>query len=105
MSEEFGPDFITLTDEDGNDFELEHLDTLELGGETYMAFLPAEYEDADPSKELEEDDLGLIILKVIVENGEEQLSTLDSEEELETVYEHFMEVLFDDKDEDAPSEE
>ena len=30
MSEEFGPDFITVTDEDGNDFELEHLDTLEL---------------------------------------------------------------------------
>ena len=29
MSEEFGPDFITVTDEDGNDFELEHLDTLE----------------------------------------------------------------------------
>ena len=29
MSEEFGPDFITVTDEDGNDFELEHLDTLD----------------------------------------------------------------------------
>ena len=28
MSEEFGPDFITVTDEDGNEFELEHLDTL-----------------------------------------------------------------------------
>ena len=99
MSEEFGPDFITLTDEDGNEFELEHLDTLELNGETYMAFLPAEYEDADPSQELEEDDLGLIILKVIEENGEEQLSTLDSEEELEAVYEQFMELLFDEDEE------
>ena len=104
MSEEFGPDFITLTDEDGNEFELEHLDTLELNGETYMAFLPAEYEDADPSQELEEDDLGLIILKVIEENGEEQLSTMDSEEELEAVYEKFMEILFDD-DADAPIQE
>lgn len=100
MSEEFGPDFITLTDEDGNEFELEHLDTLELNGETYMAFLPAEYEDADPSQELEEDDLGLIILKVIEENGEEQLSTLDSEEELEAVYNQFMEILFDDSEDD-----
>ena len=98
MSEEFGPDFITLTDEDGNEFELEHLDTLELNGETYMAFLPAEYEDADPSQELEEDDLGLIILKVIEESGEEQLSTLDSEEELELVYQQFMDELFDEEE-------
>lgn len=96
MSEEFGPDFITLTDEDGNEFELEHLDTLELNGETYMAFLPAEYEDAEDARELEEDDLGLILLKVVEENGEEQLSTLDSEEELEAVYAQFMEILFDD---------
>ncbi len=98
MSEAYGPDFITLTDEDGNEFELEHLDTLELNGETYMAFLPAEYEDADPSQELEEDDMGLIILKVVEEDGEEQLSTLDNEEELESVYERFMEILFDEEE-------
>ena len=30
MSEEFGPNFITLTDEDGNDIELEYVDALEL---------------------------------------------------------------------------
>ncbi len=41
MSEEYGPDFITVTDEDGNEFELEHLDTLEYNGETYMAFPPS----------------------------------------------------------------
>ena len=41
MSEEFGPDFITVTDEDGNEFELEHLGTLEYNGQTYMAFFPA----------------------------------------------------------------
>ena len=28
MSEEFGPNFITLTDEDGNDIELEYVDAL-----------------------------------------------------------------------------
>ena len=41
MSEEFGPNFVTVTDEDGNEFELEHLDTLEYNGQTYMAFFPA----------------------------------------------------------------
>ena len=28
MSDDYGSDFITVTDEDGNDFELEHLGTL-----------------------------------------------------------------------------
>ena len=41
MSEAFGPDFITITDEDGAEFELEHLDTLEYNGQVYMAFFPA----------------------------------------------------------------
>ena len=96
MSEEFGPDFITVTDEDGNDIELELLDVLEHKGQTYMAFFPAVPED-----ETDEDseDYGMVILKSIHENGEELLSTLDSEEELTEVYELFMELLFQDEEE------
>ena len=33
MNEEFGPNFITVTDEDGNDIELELLDVLEHKGQ------------------------------------------------------------------------
>ena len=47
----------------------------------------------------EEEDYGLIILKTVLVNGEEQLSTLDSDEELEAVYQQFMESLFADEDE------
>lgn len=95
MSEEFGPDFISITDEDGNEFELEHVDTIEYNGQVYMAFFPA-----DTGEESEdEEDSGLIILKVVDVDGEEQLSTLDSEEELEAVYDKFMELLFE---EDGP---
>ena len=36
MSEEYGPDFITVTDEEGNDIELELVDALEHEGNTYM---------------------------------------------------------------------
>lgn len=96
MSEEFGPDFISVTDEDGNEFELEHVDTIEHNGQIYMAFFPA---DTGEEKEEDEED-GLIILKVVVVDGEEQLSTLDSEEELEEVYDKFMELLFQDEDEE-----
>ncbi|MCI9166067.1 MAG: DUF1292 domain-containing protein [Oscillospiraceae bacterium] len=93
MSEEFGPNFITVTDEDGNDIELELLDVLEHKGQTYMAFFPAVLEEDEDS-----DEDGLVILKSIRENGEELLSTLDSEEELTEVYDLFMELLFADEE-------
>ena len=94
---EYGADFITITDEEGNSFELEHLDTLEFEGETYMAFLPADMDEEDP-------DYGIIILKVIEENGEEILGSVDDEDELDRVYERFMEVLFADEEEEADAE-
>ena len=96
MSEEYGPDFITITDEDGNDIELELVDALEYNGQTYMAFFPAVEEDAEEDGE----EYGLVILKSIMENGEELLSTLDSDEELNEVYDLFMERLLEDDDEE-----
>lgn len=99
MSEEFGPDFVTVTDEDGNEIELEHLDTLEVNGSTYMAFFPAQFADAE-EEPVDDEEYGLIILKVIQENGEELLSTVDDDDELEMVYEQFMEILFNEEDED-----
>ena len=89
MSDEFGPSFITLTDEDGNDIELEYVDALEHEGQTYMAFFPAVEDEADEESE----DYGLVILKSVMENGEELLSTLDDEAELEKIYDLFMEQL------------
>ena len=93
MSEEFGPSFITVTDEDGKEIVLEFVDALEHNGQMYQAFFPAETED-----EVEDPDSGLVILKVIHEDGEDLLSTLDTEEELEAVYELFMELLFADEE-------
>ncbi len=97
MSDEFGPSFITLTDEDGNDIELEYVDALEYEGQTYMAFFPAVEDEADEESE----DYGLVILKSVMENGEELLSTLDDEAELEKIYELFMEQLLADEEENS----
>ena len=98
MEENFGPDFITVTDENGNDFELELVDTLEHRGITYYAMFPAVEEDeaTGEPKDVDADDeeYGLVIMKGIEENGEELLSTLDSDEELDEVYELFMERFF-----------
>lgn len=92
MSDEFGPDFITVTDEDGNDIELEFVDSLVYNGTPYLSFFPAESDEEEP---------GLVILKVIEENGEELLSTPDSDEELTEVYDRFMEQLFAEAEEDT----
>ena len=97
MSEEFGPNFITLTDEDGNEIELEYVDAIEVDGQTYMAFFPTVDDEAD---EAAAEEFGLVILKSITENGEELLSTLDSDEELNRVYDLLMEQLMDDEDGD-----
>ena len=94
MSDEFGPSFITLTDEDCNDIELEYVDALEHEGQTYMAFFPAVEDEADEESE----DYGLVILKSVMENGEELLSTLDDEAELEKIYDLFMEQLLADEE-------
>ena len=99
MSEEFGGNFVSLTDEDGNEIELEHLDTIEYNGSVYMAFFPMEEADEEGEAPQDEDEeAGLIILKVVMQDGEEQLSTLDSEEEPEEVYQQFMESLFEEED-------
>ena len=105
MDDSFGPDFITVTDEEGNDFELEMVDSLEHNGITYYAMFPAVEEDeaTGQPKDVDADDeeYGLVIMKAIQENGEELLSTLDSDEELDEVYELFMERFFQDEEEEG----
>ena len=57
-----------------------------------MAFVPADMDEDD-------EDFGLILLKVIQQDGEELLADIDDEQELNAVYERFMEELFEDEEE------
>ena len=104
MSEEFGPDFISVTDEEGNEFELELVDTLEHNGVTYYAMFPDVAVDEETGEpvvvDADDEEYGLVIMKAIVENGEELLSTPDSDEELDIVYNLFMERFFEEEDEE-----
>ena len=95
MSEEFGSDFITIVDDDGTEFELELLDTMDYKGQTFTAFLPANMDEDDP-------DYGIIILRsVIDENGDELFESIDDDDdELQDVYEHFSVLLFDDEEDE-----
>lgn len=93
MDEEYGASFINIEDDEGNQFELEHLDTFEFEGEEYMVFLPADMSEDDP-------DYGLIILRVVEQDGEDSFESVDDEDELERVYNYYMENLFAGDDED-----
>ncbi len=97
MDEEYGASYINIEDDEGNQFELEHLDTFQLDGEEYMVFLPADMSEDDP-------DYGLIILRVVEQDGEESFESVDDEDELETVYNYYMENLFAGDDEEDISE-
>lgn len=93
MDEEFGASYISIEDDEGNQFELEHLDTFQLDGEEYMVFLPADMSEDDP-------DYGLIILRVVEQDGEDSFESVDDEDELERVYNYYMENLFAADDEE-----
>lgn len=102
MSEDFSGNIISLTDEDGNELELEHLDTIEYNGTIYMAFYPVVPEDdVQAAQDEDNDEYGLILLRVEKDaDGEEILVTIEDEEELNAVYEEFMETLFDEDEEE-----
>ena len=87
MSEAYNSDYVVLTDEEGNELEFQHIDTVEVDGQTYMAFIPAEL-SVDEEAEV-------VILKVVTEDGEEILATVEDESEADKVFEVVMERVED----------
>ena len=84
MSEEYGNDFVTLIDEDGNEGEFEHIDTVEYEGVTYLAFIPAELSV--------EEDAEVVIMQVVTdENGEELLEGVEDDDIADAVFNIVME--------------
>ena len=93
MDNDFGSNYITIEDEQGVEFELEQIASLEFNGQEYMLFLPADMQEDDP-------EYGYIILGINEEDGEELFVSVDDEAELDAVYEAFMNLLPDDEEED-----
>ena len=91
MAEDYGSDFITIVDEDGTEFELEVLSSIEYNGDTYLAVTLAGNED---------EDLQVSILKSVEEDGEPILCAVEDEIEMETVYNLIMDQLYEEEEED-----
>ena len=89
MSKDFGGDYITIADEEGNEFELEILDVLDVDGVSYTVFVPADIEEMD----VNDPDYGLIFLRNREENGEEFFDSIDDDAELDRVYDLYNQLL------------
>lgn len=90
--DQYGSDFISITDDEGNEYELEVLSTLEYDGNTYLAVIPAE-------QSLEELQLEVSVLKSVEEDGETILCVIEDEEELQAVYDLIMDSLYEEEEE------
>jgi len=76
MSEE-RDDLVVLIDENGEETEFEHLDTIEYNGNEYVVLLPVE------QTEEENDAEEVVILRIEQgEDGEDSFVTVEDDEEL-----------------------
>jgi uncharacterized protein YrzB (UPF0473 family) len=92
MDDMFGSDFMTIVDEDGTEYELEVLTTIEYNGCSYLAVIPADGEENDLK------DLEVSILKSVDEDGESILCAVEDETELQTVYSLIMDQLYEQEE-------
>jgi uncharacterized protein YrzB (UPF0473 family) len=94
MSEE-RDGIIVLVDENGEESEFEHIDTIEMNGDEYVILLPVdEYSEEDDGidelDEIDEEEGEVIILKIEHgEDGEDSLVSIEDEDELDAVFEEF----------------
>lgn len=84
---------VTLVDDDGNEVNFEHLMSLEHNGKVYICLAPAE-----PMDDVEEDEL--VIMRIEQdEDGNDFYTTIDSEQELNEVFEKYLEIAEADEEE------
>jgi len=90
-NEDYNPDLITLTDDEGKEYNFEVLDAIETDTARYLALLP-QYDDP---KAMLDDSGELVIVKVVEENGEEFFCEIEDDDEYETVADAFVDRLED----------
>ena len=93
MEDQYGSDFITIVDEDGQEYELEVLSTLEYDGSTYLAVIPA-------GESQDQFEMEVSIFKSIEEDGESVLCIIEDEQELQSVYDLIMDSLYEEEEDE-----
>lgn len=99
----FGPDIVTVIDEEGLEHEFEVLDAIETEDGRFVALLPV-YDN--PSDTLN-DDGELFILSVQEEDGEEMLVTIDDDQlfdQIADIFEERLSELYEIEEIEQPEE-
>ena len=89
----------TLTDENGNEIQFELIGACEFKGAQYYAMIPVESNGKD------DEFCEYVILKSVIENGEEMLVTIDDDDEFDDVADYFDDMLSDEADYDLNNDE
>ena len=95
--EDYGADIISITDENGEEYELEVLSSVTYKGAEYLALTPADASEEDEELEIS------ILRSTEDENGEPVLEVVEDEAELEAVYDLLLDQMYED-DEEAEDE-
>lgn len=80
---DFENNYVILTDEDGENFEVEKLFSFEYKDEDYTVFLPTGGNDTE-----------MILLHSVYDDGEEQFENI-AEDIYDEVYDEFMRILYE----------
>ena len=97
MSEmnEYTPELIELVDNEGHKKNFELIDAAEIDGEQYFCMIPS-VEDEN----FLEEDCDIVLLRIIEEDGEEILASIDDDDEYDKVSAFFLERMKDAFDEE-----
>lgn len=93
-------DVVVLVDENGEETEFEHLDTIEMNGNEYVVLLPLD-EAGEEEQDIDEDDIDeVVILKIEHYDGEDSFVSVEDDDELDAVFEEFRERIEEDYEDD-----
>ena len=102
--EYYGPDIVSLSDDEGNEYEFEVLDETDYKGKHYYALIPL---FDDPDNDISQDDTYMIFEAAEDENGDPQLAEIEDDElldELAAIFESRMDENADAEDDDDDEE-
>ena len=91
MQEDYQPDLVSLSDDEGNEYNFEVLDSFDEEDTQYVAMTPY----SDEGELDEEMDGSLVIMKVIEENGENYFVEIEDDDEYERIANEFVSRLQD----------
>lgn len=96
LNDEFGPDIVTVTGEDGKEYQFEVLDAIETDDGRFLALLPV----PENAQDLLDEDGEIIPVQVFEDEEGTTLAPIENDELMDEIAEIFEERLADLFEED-----